>query len=422
MKTHLSEEILDIINESPRWVVRMGATVIMLLLLMILAGTWYIRYPEVLKGAVVVTTTAPTIKVVAEKEGRIMRLLVHNGANVRRGDVLAEMENRTKLENTPLLEALLLESQAFLKNPRRAITLPESNLTWGDLQTDVNLLVQNYVDLKQLQSDGFHARQVQNLKEQTKALRQLQQVLSTKKELSTEALSNTFASYNADKQLFEEGVYSRAEFMKKENDYLAKKREQEDHSENLINNALKLAELEETMQRLDHDFLEKQRLALANINQAVHNIGNGLRNWQQQYLITAPSDGKIAFLQNLTENQFVKSGETLFTVRPSKQDLVAMVDIPVKGMGKAGVGQKVVLKLDDYPFQEFGTVEGIVESLAPSSDVKSYRMVVSLPNGLKSSYNRTFSCKSEMSGTAEVITEDMRLFERAFYGIRKMVM
>ena len=422
MKNHLSEEILDILNESPRWVVRMGATFMLFLLIMFLAGTWFIKYPEVLKGSVVVTTSAPTIKVIAENEGRMMRLLVPNGSAVHKGDILAEMENRTRLENIPLLQVLLQQTQCFLKDPRKQIAFPENGLTWGDLQTDVMLLSQNYLDLKQLQSDGFEAKQVTNLKTQLKALRQLQTVQTRKKELNAAAFSNTADAYRTDQKLFEEGIYSRTEFQKKENDYLIKKQGQEDHQENLIKNELKIAEIEQALQQLEYSFLEKQRLALANMNKASQNIENGLNNWQQQYLILAPSDGKLNYLQNLTENQFVKSGETMFAVMPDQQEFVAMVEIPVKGIGKACIGQKVVLKLDDYPFQEFGTIEGRVLSLAPSTDVKTYRMLVALPNGLKSSYHQHFTCQSEMSGVAEIITEDMRLFERAFYGIRKLVM
>ncbi len=422
MKSHLSEEILDILNESPRWVVRMGATYILFLLTMFLAGTWFIRYPEVLKGSVLVTTTSPTIKVVSENEGRMMRLLVQNGSSVRKGDILAEMENRTKLENTPLLQDLLQQTHSFLNEPKKRISFPGHGVTWGDLQTDVLLLSQNYLDFKQIQGDGFEAKQVSNLKTQLKALRQLQAIQARKKDLNTTAFDNTAEGYRTDQKLFSEGIYSRTEFQKKENEYLGKKQGQEDHQENLIKNELKIAEIEQALQQLEYSFLEKQRLALSNINKAAQNIENGLRNWRQQYLIIAPSDGKLAYLQNLTENQFVKSGETLFAVIPHKQDFVAMVDIPVKGIGKASIGQKVILKLDDYPFQEFGTVEGRVLSLAPSVDVKTCRMQVALPNGLKSSYQQNFNCNSEMSGIAEVITEDMRLFERAFYGIRKLLM
>lgn len=422
MKNHLSEEILDILNESPRWVVRMGATVIMFLLLLFLAGTWFIRYPEVLKGAVLVTTASPTLKVVSEGEGRMMRLLVPNGAMVRKGDVLAEMENRTRLENTPLLQNLLRETQLFLQDSKRSIQLPNDSLTWGDLQADVSALNQHYLDFKRLQTDDYHALRVSNLRQQIAALQQLQQVNKRKKDLNLEAFRNESDGYQTDQKLFSEGIYSRTEFQKKENEFLGKKREQEDHVENMIKNDLKITEIEAELKTVEYSFLEKQRFHLAEMALAVRNIENGLRNWQQQYLIVAPSDGKLAYLQNLAENQFVKAGETLFAIKPAQEDFVAMVDIPVRGMGKAAVGQKVILKLDDYPFQEFGTIEGKVVSLAPSTDVKTYRMMVALPNGLRSSYHRDFVCKSEMAGSAEIITDDMRLFERAFYGIRKLVM
>lgn len=422
MKNHLSEEILDILNESPRWVVRMGATVILFLLVLFLAGTWFIRYPEVLKGAARITTSSPTLKVVAAGEGRLMRLLVAHGTPVRKGQVLAEMENRTKLENTSKLERLLQQTQSFLQDPKRSIELPSDSLTWGDLQTEVMALTQHYLDYQLLKADPYQSQQIQSLQKQITALRSLQQVHQRKKSLNSAAFQNINASYQTDQKLYSEGLYSRTEFQKKENEYLDKKRAQEDFDENLIKNDLKMAELEAALSALEYTFLEKQRTHLSAIGQAAHNIENGLRSWQQLFLITAPSDGKLVYLQNLAENQHVKSGETLFSIIPERQDFIAEVDLPVQGMGKAKVGQKVVLKLADYPYQEFGSVEGAVLSMSPSATLGVYRMTVALPNGLQSSYHHTFECKSELSGTAEIITEDLRLFERAFYGIRKLVL
>ncbi|HRD81571.1 MAG TPA: HlyD family efflux transporter periplasmic adaptor subunit [Saprospiraceae bacterium] len=422
MKNHLSEEILDILNEPPRWLVRMGATVFALLLAMLLTSTWFIKSPEVLKGSAIITTSSPAIRVVAEREGRIMRLLVSNDTEVRKGEVLAEMENQTKLENMPQLLDLLHQTRSFLKNQHQKIELPDESLTWGDLQEDVHLLVQNYTDLRQLQSDGFHTGQIQNLKVQMSALRQLQQVQARKKDLSSEELKNASKHYFTDQKLFEDGFYSRIDFLKKENDYLAQKREAESYSENLIRGELKLAEMEQELQQIGYSYEQKKRLAMDNIRQAAQNIENGIRYWQQNYLIKAPSDGKLTYLKSLTENQYVPSGDTLFAVMPAHHNYLALVEAPAKGMGKSAVGQKVVLKLDDYPFQEFGTVEGRVLSMTPSSDVKTYRLTVALPKGLHSSYSRNLTYNSELVGTAEVITEDIRLFERAFYGIRKLLM
>ena len=422
MKNHLSEEILDILNESPRNIVRLGAGFILLLFVFFMAGTWFIRYPEVLKGTATITTAVPTLKVVSEKEGRLVRLLVENGASVKKGAVLAEMENQTKLENTALLQALLVQTQAFLQNPQKQIQWPNETLTWGDLQAEVLTMNLHYRDFQTLQKDPFHSEQVANLKKQIAALQQLKQVHQRKKTLNGAVFNNITDGYTTDQKLYAEGVYSRTEFQNKENEYLSKKREQEDLQENLIKNDLKIVELEAALKALEYDFIEKQRKDLEAIRQAAQNIDNGLRNWQQQYLIVAPSDGKLVYLQPLTENQFVKSGATLYSIVPAQQDYVALVDIPVRGLGKANVGQKVVLKLADYPYQEFGTVQGTVLSMAPSSELGKYRMLVSLPNGLQTSYQQTLICKSEMTGTAEIITEDLRLLERAFYGIRKLVM
>lgn len=81
----------------------------------------------------------------------------------------------------------------------------------------------------------------------------------------------------------------------------------------------------------------------------------------------------------------------------------------------------MILKLDDYPYQEFGMLEGKVQSVLPSLNIRYYRVVVSLPKGLQSTYRHQFFCRSEMAGTAEIVTADLRLIERAFYGFRKLL-
>lgn len=422
MKNHLSEEMLDILNESPRWLVRMGATIMFFLVLLILGGTAFIRYPEVLRGDVVVTTAQPPIRIVAQRDGRVVRLLATAGTEVRKGDVLAELENRTQLEDLPLVKDLLRQTQLFLEDPRRRIRLPQDSLTWGDLQADVLQLGQNYLDFKYLQTTGHQQQQAGNLKTQVAAMYQLHQVLTRKKRLKEEEFANASDNYRTDQKLFAEGIYSRMEFLKKENAYLQQKSELEGLEETLIKNTLRRTEIEQELQTLQYAYSEKQRLYLDNIRQSARNIENRLHGWEQQYLITAPCDGRLVYLQHLTENQYAKSGDTLFAVQPRQEGYAAMVDIPVAGIGKAREGQKVILKLDDYPFQEFGTLEGRVVGLAPSLHRRSCRMEVQLPKGLQSSYKRQFVCKSEMTGTAEIVTDDMSLLERAFFGIRKMVM
>jgi len=92
--------------------------------------------------------------------------------------------------------------------------------------------------------------------------------------------------------------------------------------------------------------------------------------------------------------------------------------LPRVRSGKVKVGQEVKIKFDGYPFNEFGAVEGKIESISMIARDNLYLINVSLPNGLKTTYNKTLEFKQEMQGIADIITEDMRLIERIFNQIR----
>jgi multidrug resistance efflux pump len=421
-KIELSDEMLDILGETPSWVVRSGVGVFSGIIFLFFIATWMIKYPEVLKGNAIVTSKVPIIKVVSPTAGRMTRLLIKDETFVKKGDILAETENTTKLENIPTMQKLIRDSKVFLNNTNAKINFPSTNFIWGDLQEDFNIIRQSYLDYKRLQSDDYQIVQEKNMKEQAESLRQLAELNERQKEINEEEYLNSEERYNTDEKLFKEGVTSNNDFIKSKNKRLERRREREDFQKELIDNKLKISKLERSLKDFDYLHLEKKRLSLDKIERSLYNIENSLSNWKQNYLITAPSEGKLIFLKSLTENQFIKSTDTLFAVVPIQNQYIATVDIPVKGMGKARIGQKVIIKLDDYPFQEFGMLEGQVTSMAPSINVRTYRVMVSLPNGLKSTYNQNFVIKTEMAGTAEIVTADLRLIERAFYGLRKLFM
>lgn len=426
MKTYaynqMSDELIDIVSEPPTWIMRGGAGVITGILLLFLLGTWVIKYPDVLTGNVVVTTRIQPIRVVAPTGGRLTSLLAKDDMLVKKGAVLAETENATQLQNIPAMRQLIRETSAFLVNPQRTISFPGTRFTWGDLQTDFNVIRQNYLDFKRLQSDNLQESRIKNRQQQAEELRQMVSVNEHQKQLNEEAFQNAEERFWGDEKLYKEGATSKFDYIASKNKRLEVQREREDFQKEILANHLKLAELERDVQEIGYTYTEKKRLCLDNIQRSLHNLENSLRHWQQNYLITAPADGRLVFLKNLIENQYLKAADTLFALMPVDESYIATVEIPVRGMGKASIGQKVIIKLDDYPYQEFGMLEGKVISMEPSLTVHSYRVMVSLPNGLTSTYHQKFKFRSEMAGTAQIVTTDLRLIEHAFYGLRKLVM
>ena len=98
------------------------------------------------------------------------------------------------------------------------------------------------------------------------------------------------------------------------------------------------------------------------------------------------------------------------------------MSIPSINSGKVHTGQRVLIKLDNYIYQEFGIVEGKVENVAliPNNDGEYYVNVI-LPKGLRTSYNKNLLFDKELRGNAEIVTQDLRLIERFFYQIRKLL-
>lgn len=425
MKKHienqLSDEMLLIVCEPPNWIMRTGITVISGILLLFFIATWVFKYPEVLRGSVTVSTQTPAIRVVAPATGRLSKLLVKEGTMVKKGDALAETENTMQLDNVPAMQGILQQAKAFLQNPHRSIVFPEDNYAWGSLQGDFNLLRQSYLDFERLRSDNHQSLQVRNLQQQIKDLKEMAAFQQRQKQWSDQSVLNAQEAFRVDEKLFAEGVYSKMEFIKSKNKLLEKQSEQEELNRAMVVTNVKIKELEKGIQDLGYAFTEKQRSSLDLMARSVSNIENSLQDWRQNYLIVAPADGRLVFLQNLAEHQHIKALDTLFAVMPAQEHFIATVDIPVQGMGKARSGQKVIIKLDDYPYQEFGMLEGEVQSVCQSSNIRYYRVLVALPNGLSSTYHQQFHCRAEMSGTAEIVTADLRIIERAFYGLRKLI-
>ena len=127
-------------------------------------------------------------------------------------------------------------------------------------------------------------------------------------------------------------------------------------------------------------------------------------------------DGKVSYLSFWNETQTVKSGDLIFTIIPSEaKNFIAKLKAPVRNSGKIKKGQSVQIKLENYPNDEFGVLNGIITSISSVPDKeKMYLIDVSLPNKMTTSYKKSIIFKQEMIGSADIITKDLRLIDRFF--------
>jgi hypothetical protein len=104
----------------------------------------------------------------------------------------------------------------------------------------------------------------------------------------------------------------------------------------------------------------------------------------------------------------------MLLVVPKVINFEVQLRLPIYGAGKVKKGQKVLVKLDAYPHDEFGFLEGIITEMVPVAIDNYYRANVKLTNGLITNEGKTLPIQPLLQGSAEIMLDDKRLSSRIF--------
>lgn len=300
-----SEEVQEVMGQIPAWIVRWGVTVLFAVVLALLVGSYFFKYPDVIATEMTLTSREPVVKVVARSSGKISGLYVFNGQDVKMDALLGVVENPARTEDVLRLKKLLAR---YMEEPER--------LSYYLLQ-DVWLLGDIQPAYMSLASKDVSAR-----------------------------------------------------------DY---------------------------------------RASVGQLLAAIH-------AWEMSYCLVAPSDGRVQLLVQEAPNQYLSSGDVFARIVPNEGETwVGRALLPLQRSGKVKAGQRVIVRFTNFPDQEFGIVNGCLSSvsLVPTED--NYMVEIAFPDGLTTNYGKLLPVSHEMKATAEIVTDDLRLIERFFQPLKKIL-
>tara|TARA_R110001592_G_scaffold357599_1_gene661137 strand:- start:2107 stop:3438 length:1332 start_codon:yes stop_codon:yes gene_type:complete len=430
-----SDEVQEILSAVPNWMIRWGITLIFGLILLLVFISWFIKYPDVVAGQATITTTTPPAKLVSKTNGYIEQLFFKDNTNIKKGQIIAEITNPTDKESIQLLDSIVTHfsvsdsgtEESFDKN-RISLILNQfstKNILIGNELTEVNSFVDNLTELNALLTDEYYHKNIENLNQQITYNNQLAAITKTQLSLLKQDMKNAQEKFKVDSVLYQKGYTAKHEFFKNQSELMAKKQELANLQKAHVNYKISVTNYQKQKNETTQQFENKKRTLTTSISANINTIKNYINNWQQNYTVTSPVDGKLSYLTNLAENQFVKSQNPLFAVVSNNQNYIGHITISTQGFGKVVKGQKVRVKLNNYPYQEFGQIIGEITdiSLIPTAineNQDAYFITISLPQKLITTYKKELEYTPEMAGSAEIITEDLRLLERIFNKFRKV--
>ena len=409
-----SEEVQDIMSFIPNGLIRWGLTILFILFIMLLIGSYLFKSPEIIRASMILTTKNPPVSLISKSTGKLDRLFAVDGQVVVEKESIALINNPTDYNHYLILKKELAlgsgisewDEQVFAYDLSDHLTIGELQLSYGPfLKSRSNFkhyLMQSYIP----QKIGLIDKQI--IKEQ-----EYYHTLISQKEIMYNDLNLSEKSFTRDSFLFQKRTTSEAEYEKSRQFFLSKKATFIGFEATLRETESAILQLQSTKVELQMQHereLAEYRLAL---DESKQNLENAVHEWEEKYLVTSPINGKLTFTSIWSVNQEVKVGELIATIIPKEASaIIAKAVIPPSGFGKVEVGQRVNLKLNGFPYMEFGMLKGTIKSISLVPAAQGYIAEIELTGGMTSTYRENLKFIQQMDGTAEIVTKEMRLITR----------
>lgn len=420
-----SGPVEEIMGTPPRSIVRWGTIIALIIFTVLLFFSWLIKYPYIIRADVIITTEKPPANLMARISGRIDKLFVTDGQSVHMGEQLAIMETTASYVSVDWLIGILNGSgfSEFdsLISKMSPIKLPDEP-GLGELQDQYSSFRKSYFNYFNHVRIDYYGRQKESLDVEMNEIREYIYQLKVKEKISSENLRLESDKFIRDSVLHINDVLSDSEFENSKQRYHRTKIEVIDIvlEANLMR--IELASKQQLLQDITAKKEEERNNLMTILDDDIIRLRAKIDWWIQTFLLVSPIDGEVTFTKFWSENQIVNEGETVMAVVPTvEQEIIARIYLPMKGSGKVNTGNKVNIQLNGYPYLEYGMVQGLVRSRSKLPNDELYILDVELPSGLSTFYGKKLEFSHNMSGTAQIITDDIRLIERIISPLKYLI-
>lgn len=381
------------------------------------AWGWFGQIEEVGKAQGKLVPQGSMYKLQIPETGKIARLAIKEGNQVRKGQVLVELEPESLRTEIALQKQLLNSSQLRL------------------LQTE-GLLAQSQAELTSHQQQAQAAQAVQQssiAQAQARSANLAQVVRQAKADIKRH--QERLARLNP---LVSNGAISRENVFAAEQAFHDREAQLMQHSGDLDNARQTIAQNRELLQKQraegDTAILQAQqktqelRMQSTQLRAEISELQSRLQMAEQRLtrrFIYAPINGTVSSVQVKNVGEVIQPGQTIAELALQKVPLVLEAQLPNREAGFARVGMPVHIKLDAYPYQEFGMLSGKVQSISPDAQTdpklgEVYKLKIKLDRSYIISNGRRIPLKTGQTANAEIVIRQRRIISFLFDPIEQL--
>ena len=351
-----SNDVQEVLNRPPKWILRNGIVLVFIILTGILVGSCFFKYPDVLSAPIVITTENLPFDIVAKSSRRIDTIMVKNKQQVFQNQLLGVLENSAKTSDVLFLDSVLNCVNLSVENSGiEVFSVIDKYLKLGELQPIYANLIKSVESLSFFIKTDYYSKKIRTLTLQKNVQQRIVKQNMRLQQISLKQLNAAYNQFKIDSALYKKDALSSFEYENSKKTYLQVVQNYEYSQSNIESQKLALLQSEQQILDLEQQKNEQFLQLKTDIYNNLENLKSQIVVFKQTYYLISQIDGIVAFTNYSQKNQNVLAGETIMTIVPKEnKKIVGKIYLSPKGAGKVKVGQRINVKLDDFPYNEYG--------------------------------------------------------------------
>lgn len=415
-ENYFSEEASEIIGTPPRWIIRWGITLVFILFAGILAGSYFIKYPRIIKARIVISSFNPPVDLIARRDGHIDSFFVANNNRVQKGDIILMLSSMADYKDITCIENNLAGTAST--NYFTLIREPwiEQNYVLDEIQSAFDEFQTYCLDYRHYMESDVTGGKKQLLEQQLEHNREYYRWLGQQKQIKDSVFLFQYRNFLRDSLLYMRKMITPVEYETSLRALLEMKSTLIGNEADMASARLSGIETQQQAEELSIEYANTINGFEQHISQSRQNLINSIHSWKEQYLLISPACGQVTFVNYWHSNQWIWAGERLVSIIPEDSEkITGRLYIPIEGIGSIEKGQTVIIRLDGYPYMEYGMINGYINNISAVPDEENqYIAEVIFPEGLTTTRKMNLPLIQQMTGEGRIMTKDMRLIEYFF--------
>ena len=413
-----SEEVQEILGTPPGWMIRYGTIVAITFFVVLIVLAAIISYPDSQEADITITFTDPPRTLVAPKSGTVGEIFVRNSQTVEKDQVLLVFNDKADFNHVLFLQDQIEKIEDDNDSMILAF-VPPTDLQLGELQEDFLGFTEkkNQYDRQttQFTSDenvGSYRNQIASLRKSIGYLRQRKSVIAGQ-------IDDAIKEKNILNQKVADGEASQEDVNKITSEIRNYRSDMQKTEEDIRRNNFDIEVLQNRINNARQGDNQVRLEASDDLKSSFIRLKIRVNQWVSTNMVVSPIAGMVEIDEAVSEQQFLESSQPVMRVIPMEsRQLLGRMSLGFQNSGLVEVGQRVIIKLKRYPFEEYGAIRGLVSFKArvPDED-KMVQIQVVFPDDLVTTTGQVIKPDEALFGEGKIITDDKVLLDRVFnYG------